>query len=55
MKKIYSILLIASTLFFFACQQEEKLAGEETGYLRLSINEDVSTNARADVPANYDA
>ena len=55
MKKIYSILLIASTFFFFACQQEERLAGEETGYLRLSISEDVSTNARADVPANYDA
>lgn len=55
MKRIYSILLITGILFFFACQQEEKLAGEETGYLRLSINEDVSTNARADVPANYDA
>ena len=55
MKRIYSILLITGILFFFACQQEEKLAGEETGYLRLSINEDVSTNSRADVPANYNA
>lgn len=55
MKNIYIILLIASTFFFFACQQEERLAGEETGYLRLSISEDVSTNSRADVPANYDA
>ena len=52
--QIYVILLLVSTLFF-ACQQEEKLAGEETGYLRLSISEDVSTNSRADVPANYDA
>lgn len=55
MKRIHTILLVASTLFFFACQQEEKLAGEETGYLRLSISEDVSTNSRADVPENYDA
>lgn len=55
MKQIYNILLIVSVLFFFSCQQEERLAGEETGYLRLSINEDVSTNSRADVPANYDA
>ena len=52
--QIYVILLLVSTLFF-ACQQEEKLAGEETGYLRLSISEDVSTNSRADVPAHYDA
>ena len=55
MKQIYNILLIVSVLFFFSCQQEERLAGEETGYLRLSINEDVSTNSRADVPENYDA
>ena len=52
MKRIYTILLIASTLFFFACQQEENLAGGATGYLRLTVNEDMSTNSRA-VPENY--
>ena len=51
MKRIYTILLIASTLFF-ACQQEENLAGGVTGYLRLTVNEDMSTNSRA-VPENY--
>ena len=55
MKRIYTIFaLIASTLFFFACQQEEKLGEAATGYLRLSINEDISTNSRGDVPADYD-
>ena len=54
MKRIYTILLIASTLFFFACQQEEELGEAATGYLRLSINEDISTNSRGDVPADYD-
>lgn len=53
MKRIYTILLIASTLFFFACQQEENLAGGATGYLRLTVNEDMSTNSRADVPQGY--
>lgn len=53
MKHIYTILLIASTLFFFACQQEENLAGGATGYLRLTVNEDMSTNSRADVPEGY--
>lgn len=52
MKRIYTILLIASTLFFFACQQEDNLAGGATGYLRLTVNEDMSTNSRA-VPENY--
>ena len=52
MKRIYTILLIASTLFFFACQQDENLAGEAMGYLRLTVNEDMSTNSRA-VPENY--
>lgn len=52
MKHIYTILLIASTLFFFACQQEENLAGGATGYLCLTVNEDMSTNSRA-VPENY--
>ena len=54
MKYLCNVLLIASTLFFFACQQEENLDEAATGYLRLSINEDISTNSRADVPANYD-
>ena len=53
MKRIYTILLIASTLFFFACQQEENLTGGATGYLRLTVNEDMSTNSRADVPEDY--
>ena len=53
MKRIYTILLIASTLFFFACQEEESLAGGATGYLRLTVNEDMSTNSRADVPEGY--
>ena len=53
MKRIYTILLIASTLFFFACQQDENLAGGATGYLRLTVNEDMSTNSRADVPEGY--
>lgn len=53
MKRIYTILLIASTLFFFACQQEDNLAGGATGYLRLTVNEDMSTNSRADVPEGY--
>lgn len=53
MKHIYTILLIASTLFFFACQQEDNLAGGATGYLRLTVNEDMSTNSRADVPEGY--
>lgn len=53
MKHIYTILLIASTLFFFACQQEENLTGGATGYLRLTVNEDMSTNSRADVPEDY--
>lgn len=52
MKRIYTILLIASTLFFFACQQEENLTGGATGYLRLTVNEDMNTNSRA-VPENY--
>ena len=54
MKRIYTILLTVSALFFFACQQEEKLGEAATGYLRLSINEDISTNSRGDVPADYD-
>lgn len=53
MKHIYTILLIASTLFFFACQQEDNLTGGATGYLRLTVNEDMSTNSRADVPEDY--
>lgn len=53
MKRIYAILLIASTLFFFACQQEEKLTGGATGYLRLTVNEDMSTNSRTNVPEGY--
>lgn len=53
MKRIYTILLIASTLFFFACQQEGNLTGGATGYLRLTVNEDMSTNSRADVPEGY--
>ena len=52
MKRIYTILLVVSTLFFFACQQEENLLGGATGYLRLTVNEDMSTNSRA-VPENY--
>ena len=52
MKRIYTILLIASTLFFFACQQDDNLTGGATGYLRLTVNEDMSTNSRA-VPENY--
>ena len=52
MKRIYTILLIAITLFFFACQEEESLAGGATGYLRLTVNEDMSTNSRV-VPENY--
>ena len=52
MKRIYTILLIVSTLFF-ACQQEDNLAGGATGYLRLTVNEDMSTNSRADVPEGY--
>ena len=54
MKYIYTTLLIASSLFFFACQQEKNLGEAATGYLRLSINEDISTNSRGDVPADYD-
>lgn len=53
MKRIYTILLIASTLFFFACQQDDNLTGWATGYLRLTVNEDMSTNSRADVPEGY--
>lgn len=53
MKRIYTILLIASTLFFFACQQDDNLTGGATGYLRLTVNEDMSTNSRADVPEDY--
>lgn len=53
MKRIYTILLIASTLFFFACQQDDNLTGGATGYLRLTVNEDMSTNSRADVPEGY--
>ena len=53
MKRIYTILLIAITLFFFACQEEESLAGGATGYLRLTVNEDMNTNSRADVPEGY--
>lgn len=53
MKYVYNILLILSTVFFFACQADEELAqGAKTGYLRLSVSEDASTTTRA-VPENY--
>ena len=54
MKRIYHIILIVTSLFFCACQADENLAGGETGYLRLSVNEDKGTNTRA-VPTDYDA
>lgn len=54
MKRIYHIILVVTSLFFCACQADENLAGGETGYLRLSVNEDKDTNTRA-VPADYDA
>lgn len=53
MKRIYYIILITTSIFFCACQADENLAGGETGYLRLSINEDRGTNTRA-FPADYD-
>lgn len=52
MKFIYNILLIACSLFVFACQDEELTQGEQTGYLRLSVSEDKSTSTRA-VPTDY--
>ena len=42
MKRIYTILLI-----------DDNLTGGATGYLRLTVNEDMSTNSRADVPEGY--
>ena len=52
MKRIYHIILIVTSIFFCACQADENLVGGETGYLRLSVNEDRGTNTRA-VPADY--
>ena len=53
MKRIYHIILVVTSLFFCACQADENLAGGETGYLRLSVNEDKDTNTRT-VPADYE-
>lgn len=39
-------------LFFVACQQDESLPGGKTGYLRLTVSEDNTTNSRA-VPEEY--
>ena len=52
MKRIYHITLVVASFLFCACQADENLVGEETGYLRLSVNEDKGTNTRT-VPDNY--
>lgn len=52
MKRIYHIIIVVTSIFC-ACQADENLVGGETGYLRLSVNEDRGTNTRA-VPADYD-
>ena len=54
MKYLYNILLILSTVFLFSCQENDELAGgNEIGYLRLTVANDVSTTTRADIPENY--
>lgn len=54
MKYLYNILLILSTVFFFSCQENDELAGDnEIGYLRLTVANDASTTTRADIPENY--
>ena len=53
MKRIYHIILVVASILFCACQADENLVGEETGYLRLSVNEDKGTNTRK-VPDNYE-
>ena len=54
MKYLYNILLILSTVFLFSCQENDEWAGgNEIGYLRLTVANDVSTTTRADIPENY--
>ena len=53
MKRIYHIILVVASILFCACQADENLVGEETGYLRLSVNENKGTNTRK-VPDNYE-
>lgn len=53
MKRIYYIILVVASILFCACQADENLVGEETGYLRLSVNENKGTNTRK-VPDNYE-
>ena len=52
MKRIYHIILVVTFILFCACQADENLLGGETGYLRLSVNENRGTNTRT-VPDNY--
>lgn len=52
MKRIYHIILVVTSILFCACQADENLLGGETGYLRLSVNENRGTNTRT-VPDNY--
>lgn len=53
MKKIYNLLfLLCLCLGLASCQNEEE-ATSQTGYLHLSIGQDISTNESRSVPDNY--
>lgn len=54
MKKIYSILSVLFLAWIVcSCQSEDKLVGENMGYLRLAVGTTASVNTKSTVPANY--
>ncbi|WP_455635736.1 DUF4493 domain-containing protein [Parabacteroides sp.] len=54
MKKIYSILsILFLTWIVSSCQSEDKLVGENMGYLRLAVGTATSVSTKGVVPDNY--
>ena len=49
MKQIYSLLLILTTVFFFACQKDDDALLNGKGYLRLQVGQNAELNTKAEV------
>lgn len=54
MKNIYSLLSVLFLAWIVcSCQSEDKLLGENMGYLRLAVGTTASVSTKGTVPANY--
>lgn len=53
MKRLYSLLVILTTLLLFACEEKDGM-GSRVGYLRLSVGESNAVETKADEEPAYD-